>query len=141
MEMGLLLIAGIVIGIQSIAIVLLVSLVNKLREDKKQDKKEARTFIKSLIALVVELEADKNDYKVAYHECYGEYKTLFKQNRTLEKQLNKVTDMHGKVVNNLILHLKQGKIIKSKYMEHIIPYKFETMTLEEVTQFFGNKIS
>ena len=133
----LLVLAVFVIGVQALAITLLVKLVNKEREVKKAQVKQSRQMIKALSKLVFEVENEKEDYKEAYNNCYAEYRALFKENKVLKQQLNRITKIHGNVVNNIMMHLKQGKIIKSKYMDNIIPYQFETMTMEEVEQFFG----
>ena len=133
----LLVLAVFVIGVQALAITLLVKLVNKEREVKKAQVKQSRQMIKALSKLVFEVENEKEDYKEAYNNCYAEYRALFKENKVLKQQLNRITKIHGNVVNNIMMYLKQGKIIKSKYMDNIIPYQFETMTMEEVEQFFG----
>lgn len=133
----LLVLAVFVIGVQALAITLLVKLVNKEREVKKAQVKQSRQMIKALSKLVFEVENEKEDYKEAYNNCYAEYRALFKENKVLKQQLNRITKIHGDVVNNIMMYLKQGKIIKSKYMDNIIPYQFETMTMEEVEQFFG----
>lgn len=133
----LLVLAVFVIGVQALAITLLVKLVNKEREVKKAQVKQSRQMIKALSKLVFEIENEKEDYKEAYSNCYAEYRALFKENKVLKQQLDRITKIHGDVVNNIMMYLKQGKIIKSKYMDNIIPYQFETMTMEEVEQFFG----
>lgn len=133
----LLVLAVFVIGVQALAITLLVKLVNKEREVKKAQVKQSRQMIKALSKLVFEVENEKEDYKEAYNNCYAEYRALFKENKVLKQQLNRITKIHGDVVNNIMMYLKQGKIIKSKYMDNIVPYQFETMTMEEVEQFFG----
>lgn len=126
-----------VIGTQALIITLLVNMINKERKIKRIQIKQAKIIIKALNRLILEERDDKEGYKEAYEKCYIEYKTYFKETKILKHQLNKITDIHGNVVNNLFEFLKQGKIIKTKYLDNVIPYKFETMTKNEIEQFFG----
>ena len=137
----LLFIAILVIGVQSLIIALLVGLVNKTRQEKNAQMKQARNFIKALIKTTTEAQRELEDYKEAYHECHKAYSGLFIKNKTIEKQLDELNKIHGNVVNNLMVCIKEGRIIKSKYMDKIIPYRFERMTMDEISQFFGAKIS
>ena len=137
----LLLIALMVICAQSLIIAMLVGIINKTRKVKRAQKNGTKVFIRSLIRTATELQNELSDYKEAYYECYAEYKALFKENRIISKQLDEINIRHGEVVNNLMICIKEGRIIKSRYLDKIIPYKFENMTIEEISQFFGNKIS
>ena len=137
----LLLIALMIIGIQSLIIAMLVGLVNKTRKLNKTQKNETKVFLRSLIKTATEIQSELNDYKEAYYECYSEYKSLFRENKILLKQLDEINMRHGEVVNNLMVCIKEGRVIKSRYLDKIIPYRFENMTIEEISQFFGNKIS
>lgn len=133
----LLFVAILVIGVQSLIIALLVGLVNKTRQEKNTQKILARNFIKTLIKTTTEAQCGLEDYKEAYHECHKAYSGLFIKNKTIEKQLDELNKIHGNVVNNLMVCIKEGRIIKSKYMDKIIPYKFERMTMDEIELFFG----
>lgn len=126
-----------IIGGQALIISLLVNMINKERKIKRLEMKQVRIMIKTLSSLAVELNTEKENYEEAYKDCYTEYKTYFKENKLLKEQLNNITNIHGNVVNNLFEYLKQGKIIKTKYMDNVIPYRFETMTKNEIEQFFG----
>lgn len=137
----LLFVAILVIGVQSLIIALLVGLVNKTRQEKNAQKRQARNFIKALIKTTTEAQHELEEYKEAYHECHKAYSGLFIKNKTIEKQLDELNKVHGAVINNLMVCIKEGRVIKSKYMDKVIPYRFERMTMDEISQFFGAKIS
>lgn len=137
----LLFIAVAVIGVQAIIIALLVDLVNKTRESKANQTKQSRSFMKALIKATTETQAELEDYKQAYNDCYAEYKALFRENKVLKNQLDEINRIHGEVVNNLMHCIKEGRIIKTKQFGKIIPYEFNKMSIEEVSKFFGTKIS
>lgn len=138
----LLFIAIAVIGAQACIIALLVKLVNKTREEKASQIKQSRSFMKGLIKTLTEIQSELEDYKEAYHACHKEYSVLFIQNKTISKQLDELNKVHGQIVNNLMLCIQEGRVIKSKYLDKIVPYRFDSMTIEEISQFFGNiKIS
>ncbi|MGL4878012.1 hypothetical protein [Paraclostridium dentum] len=134
----LLLIAIAIIGTQAIVIALLVNLVNKTRENKESQKKEARKTIQGLIKLSTELENELDDYKEAYYKCYAEYKTQFAVNKEIRKQLEYVEELHSHMVNNMHTLLKQSRVIKSRYMDNVIPYKsFGNLSDADRKELFG----
>ena len=137
----LLFVAIAVIGVQACIITLLVNLVNETRESKSAQVKQSRRFIKALIKATTETQAELDDYKQAYNDCYAEYKVLFRENKLLKKQLDEINRIHGEVVNNLMTCIQEGRIIKTKQFGKVIPYEFGKMTIEEVSRFFGTKIS
>ena len=119
---------------------MLVGLVNKTRRANKAQARDTRRFIKSLIKTATELQRELEDYKSAYNACYSEYKALYRQNKIISYQLDEMNKIHGQIVNNLMTCIKEGRVIKSKYLDKIIPYRFENMTGEEIYQFFGKEI-
>lgn len=137
----LLLVALLVIGVQSLIIALLVGLVNKTRKEKNAQKNQSRQFMKALIKITTEVQQELEEYKEAYHKCHKEFSVLFRENKILNEQLNQINKIHGEVVNNLMICIKEGRVIKSNYMGTLIPYKFENMTINEISQFFGTKAS
>ena len=137
----LLLIALVIVGVQSMIIAMLVGLVNKTRRANKAQRNNSRGFVRSLIETATELQSELDNYKSAYNECYAEYKALYKQNKVISSQLEEMNRIHGQIVNNLMICIKEGRIIKSRYLDKVITYRFENMTGEEISQFFGDKIS
>ena len=137
----LLFIAVAVIGVQAIIIALLVDLVNKTRESKANQVKQSRNFMKALIKVATETQTELEDYKQAYNDCYAEYKAVFRERKLIIKQYEELSKVHGEVVNNLMHCIKEGRIIKTNQFGKIIPYEFNKMSIEEVSKFFGTKIS
>lgn len=135
----LLVIAIAIIGVQAVVIGLLVNLVNRTRESKEAQKKEAKQTIQGLVRMSVKINTELEDYKTAYNDCYAEYKTHFAVNKELRKRLEYVEELHSHMVNNMHILLKQGRVIKSKYMDNtIIPYKsFGNLSEEDRKELFG----
>lgn len=134
----LLFVAIAVIGAQAVVIALLVELVNKTREDKAKQGKELKGFIKALVKTSSETQAELQDYKDAYNACHKEFSILFKENKLLKDRLNYVEDLHSHMVNNLHVLLKEGRIIKSKYMGKVVPYgSFGELSGEDRYELFG----
>ena len=102
----LLLVALLVIGVQSLIIVLLVGLVNKTRKEKNAQKNQSRQFMRALIKITTEVQQELEEYKEAYHKCHKEFSILFRENKILNKQLNEINKIHGEVVNNLMICIK-----------------------------------
>lgn len=136
----LLFVAIAVIGAQACIIALLVNLVNDTRKSKSAQVKQSRSFIRALIKAASETQAELEDYKQAYNDCYAEYKALFRENKTLKNQLEEINRIHGEVVSNLMTCIQEGRIIKTKRFGTVVPYELGRMTMDEVSRFFGTKI-
>lgn len=134
----LLFVAIVVIGAQAIIIANLVKLVEKTRSDKAKQAKELKGFIKGLVKTASETQTELDDYKDAYNACHKEFSILFKENKILKDRLEYVENLHSHMVNNLHVLLKEGRIIKNKYMNSIVPYNsFGQLTNEERIELFG----
>ena len=136
----LLFVAIAVIGAQACIIALLVNLVNDTRKSKSAQVKQSRSFIRALIKAASETQAELEDYKQAYNDCYAEYKALFRENKTLKNQLEEINRIHGEVVSNLMTCIQEGRIIKTKQIGTVVPYELGRMTMNEMSRFFGTKI-
>jgi uncharacterized coiled-coil DUF342 family protein len=136
----LLFVAIAVIGAQACIIALLVNLVNDTRKSKSAQVKQSRSFIRALIKAASETQAELEDYKQAYNDCYAEYKALFRENKTLKNQLEEINRIHGEVVSNLMTCIQEGRIIKTKQFGTVVPYELGRTTMDEMSRFFGTKI-
>ena len=134
----LLFVAIAVIVAQAIIIALLVDLVNKTREEKKKQGKELKGFIKALVKTTSESQTELKDYKDAYNACYKEYSVLFKENKILKERLNYTEQLHSHVVETLHTLLKEGRVIKTKHFDNMIPYEnFGRLSNEDRIELFG----
>lgn len=134
----LLFVAIVVIGAQAIIIANLVKLVEKTRSDKAKQAKELKGFIKGLVKTASETQTELDDYKDAYNACHKEFSILFKENKILKDRLEYIENLHSHMVNNMHILLKEGRILKSRYSNKIIPYEsFNKLTAEDRYELFG----
>ena len=111
---------------------------NKTREDKAKQGRELRGIIKALVKASSEIQAELEDYKDAYNACHKEFSILFRENKLLKDRLEYVENLHSHMVNNLHVLLKQGRIIKNKYMDKVVPYaNFGQLSEEDRLELFG----
>ena len=71
-------------------------------------------------------------------KSFKEFSILFKENKLLKDRLEYVENLHSHMVNNLHILLKEGRVIKHKYMNNIVPYgSFGQLTNEDRMELFG----
>lgn len=134
----LLFVAITVIGVQAIIIAALVKLVEKTRKEKSKQKKELRGVIKALVEVASKNQIDLEDYKDAYYACHKEFSILFRENKLLKNKLEYVENLHSHMVNNLHVLLKEGRVIKNKYKDQVVPYNcFGELSGEDRLELFG----
>lgn len=119
----ILLVAAIaVIGVQALVIRKLTNEVKSIKRQVRRERIASRKFIEIITKTASEYKREAEDYRDAYEECYREFAVLFRENRTIKKHLNYVENLHSHMVNNMHILLKEGRIIKSRCMDKIIPY-------------------
>ena len=134
----LLLIAISIIGVQALTIKVLTGHIKKLRRESRQERIASKKFIEVLIKSASEYKREAEDYREAYNECYAEYKALFRQSKEMKRHMEYIEDLHSHMVNNMHTLLKQGRVIKSKYMDKIIPYEsFSSLSADDRYELFG----
>ena len=90
------------------------------------------------LSKAIELNRELEDYKEAYEKCYEEYKSLFRERVELKKRLKDIEDLHSHMVNTLHVLLKEGRIIKSRYLHSYVPYgNFGQLSNEDRLELFG----
>lgn len=127
-----------VVGVQALIIK---GLAKELKDSKKNAREERiayKKLIKELTKIASNYKKDVEDYKDAYNACYAEYKTIFREKKAIKKHLDYVEELHSHMVNNMHTLLKEGRVIKSTYMDTIIPYKnFGQLSNEDRLELFG----
>lgn len=127
-----------VVGVQALIIK---GLAKELKDSKKNARKERiayKKLIKELTKIASNYKKDVEDYKDAYNACYAEYKTIFREYKTIKKHLEYVEELHSHMVNNMHTLLKQGRVIKSKHMDTVIPYEsFSNLSADDRYELFG----
>ena len=112
--------------------------IKKLRRESRQERIASKKFIEVLIKSASEYKREAEDYREAYNECYAEYKALFRQSKEMKRHMEYIEDLHSHMVNNMHTLLKQGRVIKSKYMDKIIPYEsFSSLSADDRYELFG----
>ena len=112
-----------VIGVQALIIKALVKEVKTTRKEVRKERVASKKFVEIVTKAASEYKREAQDYRDAYEECYREFTILFRENHTLKKRLSYIEDLHSHMVNNMHVLLKEGRVIKSKYMGQIIPYE------------------
>ena len=127
-----------VVGVQALIIK---GLAKELKDSKKNAREERiayKKLIKELTKIASNYKKDVEDYKDAYSACYAEYKTIFREKKTTKKHLDYVEELHSHMVNNMHTLLKQGRVIKSKHMDTVIPYEsFSNLSADDRYELFG----
>ncbi len=127
-----------VVGVQALIIK---GLAKELKDSKKNAREERiayKKLIKELTKIASNYKKDVEDYKDAYNACYAEYKTIFREKKTIKKHLDYVEELHSHMVNNMHTLLKQGRVIKSKHMDTVIPYEsFSNLSADDRYELFG----
>lgn len=127
-----------VVGVQALIIK---GLAKELKDSKKNAREERiayKKLIKELTKIASKYKKDVEDYKDAYNACYAEYKVIFREKKTIKKHLDYVEELHSHMVNNMHTLLKQGRVIKSKHMDTVIPYEsFSNLSADDRYELFG----
>ena len=127
-----------VVGVQALIIK---GLAKELKDSKKNAREERiayKKLIKELTKIASSYKKDVEDYKDAYNACYAEYKVIFREKKTIKKHLDYVEELHSHMVNNMHTLLKQGRVIKSKHMDTVIPYEsFSNLSADDRYELFG----
>lgn len=127
-----------VVGVQALIIK---GLAKELKDSKKNVREERiayKKLIKELTKIASDYKKDVEDYKDAYNACYAEYKVIFREKKTIKKHLDYVEELHSHMVNNMHTLLKQGRVIKSKHMDTVIPYEsFSNLSADDRYELFG----
>lgn len=127
-----------VVGVQALIIK---GLAKELKDSKKNAREERiayKKLIKELTKIASNYKKDVEDYKDAYNACYAEYKVIFREKKTIKKHLDYVEELHSHMVNNMHTLLKQGRVIKSKHMDIVIPYEsFSNLSADDRYELFG----
>jgi succinate dehydrogenase/fumarate reductase flavoprotein subunit len=127
-----------VVGVQALIIK---GLAKELKDSKKNAREERiayKKLIKELTKIASNYKKDVEDYKDAYNACYAEYKVIFREKKTIKKHLDYVEELHSHMVNNMHTLLKQGRVIKSKHMDTVIPYEsFSNLSADDRYELFG----
>ncbi len=127
-----------VIGVQALVIKALVGQIKDIKKEVRRERIATKKFIAILVKSISEQKREAEDYRDAYEECYSEFKVLFKENKLLKEKLVYVEGLHSHVVETLHLLLKQGRIIKTKHFNSIIPYEsFGRLSEEDRIELFG----
>lgn len=131
----------ITVGVITVQALIIKTLVKALKDSKKKAREErvaSKKLIKELIKIASCHKKDAEDYKDAYNACHSEYKALFRENKAIKKHLDYVEGLHSHMVNSMHTLLKQGRVIKSKYMDHFIPYEsFSSLSADDRYELFG----
>lgn len=134
----LLFLAIVIIGVQAIAIALLVNVLKDIKGKVKKERLASKNFTRELINVATDYKREAEDYKEAYHACYSEYKELFGEIRAMKKHLDYVEKLHSHMVNNMHTLLKQKRVIKTEYMGNLIPYEsFSSLPDSDRIELFG----
>lgn len=112
--------------------------IKRMKREARRERIAYRKFVKVLVRTANEYKQEAGEYKEAYEDCYAEYKAIFKEKKAIQKHLDYVEDLHSHMVNNMHTLLKQGRVIKSKYMDKIVPYEsFSSLSADDRYELFG----
>lgn len=112
--------------------------IKRMKREARRERIAYRKFVKVLVRTANEYKQEADEYKEAYEDCYAEYKAIFREKKAIQKHLDYVEDLHSHMVNNMHTLLKQGRVIKSKYMDKIVPYEsFSSLSADDRYELFG----
>ena len=112
--------------------------IKRMKKETKRERIAYRKFVKVLVRTANEYKQEADEYKEAYEDCYAEYRAIFREKKAIQKHLNYVEELHSYMVNNMHTLLKQGRVIKSKYMDKIVPYEsFSSLSADDRYELFG----
>ena len=127
-----------VVGVQALIIKGLIKVLKDTKKEIRKERRATKNLIKELVNIASDYKKDVEDYKDAYNACYAEYKAIYRERKAIKKHLDYVEELHSHMVNNMHTLLKQGRVIKSKYMDTVIPYKsFGQLSNEDRLELFG----
>lgn len=131
----------IAVGVITVQALIIKTLIKALKDSKKKAREErvaSKKLIKELIKIASRHKKDAEDYKDAYNACHSEYRALFRESKAIKKHLDYVEGLHSHMVNSMHTLLKQGRVIKSKYMDQLIPYEsFSSLSADDRYELFG----
>ena len=137
MEILVVLLLG-VVAVQQLKIQMLKDRVEVMKDSAHTQGLAYKAYQELLAHKAIELNRELEDYKEAYEKCYEEYKSLFRERVELKKRLNDIENLHSHMVNTLHVLLKEGRIIKSRYLHSYVPYgNFGQLSNEDRLELFG----
>ncbi|MGL5766009.1 MAG: hypothetical protein ACRCX8_10255 [Sarcina sp.] len=127
--------------------VLLINTVVQLKQQRKATKKEAKSMFKVLIKTAcsehkrggkLEQKIKALEYQIDIaSDLLEQYKQIAVKSK---KDYEKVLNNYFTVSQTLCDFIRDGKVIKTKYMDNLIMYDFNSLTKQEAEEFFGQQI-
>lgn len=117
----------------------------KVKRARKAESKAFKNLVKQLVDIASDYRKDAEDYRKAYEECHEAFSDVFvdrhklnKKVANLKEKLSDIEDLHGRVVNNIHVMLKERRLIKTRYMNTYTTYSdFGELTYEDRVTLFG----
>lgn len=110
--------------------------VKRVKKAVRKNKEFTNGLVKTSVDLFKELE----DIRRRLDHLEGKYKELEKTSDKLQGKVDELEDANSRMANNNYQLIKEGRIIKSKFLDTIFTYSFTDLTTDEVLNFFGRLI-